>query len=134
MSFQDRDYPSRVTVSCPKKGDVGGKLVLLPQTFEELLEIGAKRYGFLPAKVLSEDGAEIDAIELIRDGDHIKFLIWPPIVSCPPIVVRFIWIQSPFQQSMQQQVIASKCCEAETEVNRPEGDCSLLWSHLQHRL
>ncbi|KAA8523054.1 hypothetical protein F0562_009477 [Nyssa sinensis] len=69
----NRDYPSRVTVSCPEKGDVGGKLVLLPQTFQELLEIGAKRYGFLPAKVLSEDGAEIDDIELIRDGDRIKF-------------------------------------------------------------
>ncbi|KAM7519289.1 hypothetical protein LguiB_018251 [Lonicera macranthoides] len=65
---------TRVTVSCPEKGDVKGKLVLLPNSFQELLEIGAKKYGFLPAKVLTKEGADIDEIELIRDGDHIVFV------------------------------------------------------------
>ncbi|XP_057968813.1 potassium channel AKT1 [Malania oleifera] len=63
----------RVTVSCPEKGDAAGKLVLLPESLQELLEIGAKKYGFLPSKVLSRDGAEIDDIETIRDGDHLIF-------------------------------------------------------------
>ncbi|XP_059638047.1 potassium channel AKT1-like [Cornus florida] len=70
----NRDYPARVTVSCPEKGDVKGKVVILPQTFHEVLEIGVKKFGFLPSKVLSKDGAEFDAIELIRDGDHLIFV------------------------------------------------------------
>lgn len=65
---------ARVTVSCPEKGDVKGKLILLPKSFQELLEIGAKKYGFLPAKVLSKEGADIDEIEVIRDGDHVVFV------------------------------------------------------------
>ncbi|KAH7848608.1 hypothetical protein Vadar_005096 [Vaccinium darrowii] len=68
-----RDYPARVTVSWPEKGDVKGKLVLLPQSFEELLDVGAKKFGTLPGKVLTKDGAEIDDIALIRDGDHLVF-------------------------------------------------------------
>lgn len=69
-----RNYAARVTVSCPQKGDVTGKLVLLPQSFQQLLEIGTKKYGFLPTKVLIKDGAEIEEIELIRDGDHLVFV------------------------------------------------------------
>lgn len=68
-----RNYAARVTVSCPEKGDVAGKLMLLPQTFQELLKIGAKKYGFINAKILSKDGAAIDDIELIRDGDQLIF-------------------------------------------------------------
>ena len=37
-----RDYPTRVTISFPQKGSVMEKLVLLPQSFQELLEIGTK--------------------------------------------------------------------------------------------
>ncbi|KAL0410514.1 UNVERIFIED_CONTAM: Potassium channel AKT1 [Sesamum latifolium] len=70
-----RSYAPRVTVSCPEKGDSAGKLVLLPDSFEELLEICDKKYGFYPAKVLSKDGAEINDIVLIRDGDHLVFAI-----------------------------------------------------------
>uniref|UniRef100_A0A2N9HEC5 Potassium channel n=1 Tax=Fagus sylvatica TaxID=28930 RepID=A0A2N9HEC5_FAGSY len=65
---------ARVTISCPEKEQVAGKLVLLPGSFKELLEIGAKKFGVLPAKVLSKDGAEIDDIEAIRDGDHLIFV------------------------------------------------------------
>ncbi|XP_076909501.1 potassium channel AKT1-like isoform X1 [Bidens hawaiensis] len=63
----------RVAVSCPKKGDVVGKLVLLPQSFQELLDIGVRKFGFLASKDVNMEGAEIDEIELIRDGDHLVF-------------------------------------------------------------
>ncbi len=39
--------------------------------FQELLEIDAKKFGILPAKVLSKYGAGTDDIEVIRDGDHL---------------------------------------------------------------
>ncbi|CAH9098794.1 unnamed protein product [Cuscuta europaea] len=64
---------ARVTVSCPEKGDVYGVVVMLPSSFQELLQIGIKKYGFVPEKVLSNEGAEIDCIELIRDNDHLVF-------------------------------------------------------------
>lgn len=66
--------PTRVTISCPEKGEVAGKLVLLPASFNELLEIGAKKFGICPAKVVCKDGAEIEDIEVIRDGDHLVFV------------------------------------------------------------
>ncbi|CAK9147152.1 unnamed protein product [Ilex paraguariensis] len=68
------NYSARVVISCPGKGDVAGKLVLLPQSFRELLEIGVKKYGFLADKILNIAGAEIDEIELIRDGDFLIFV------------------------------------------------------------
>ncbi|OVA00508.1 Cyclic nucleotide-binding domain [Macleaya cordata] len=64
-------YPARVTISCPEMGEVVGKLVLLPRSLEELLGIGATKFGFSASKVLTKDRAEIDSIELIRDGDHL---------------------------------------------------------------
>ncbi|KAI4335781.1 hypothetical protein L6164_014391 [Bauhinia variegata] len=62
---------ARVTISCPEKGELGRKLVLLPGTLKELLEMGAKKFGAFPTKVLTQDGAEIDDLEAIRDGDHL---------------------------------------------------------------
>ncbi|KAJ1390188.1 Voltage-dependent channel domain superfamily [Sesbania bispinosa] len=72
--MKSRVLPTRVTISCPEKGEVSGKLVLLPGSFKELLEIGAKKFGVFPAKVVCKDGAEIDDIEVIRDGDHLVFV------------------------------------------------------------
>lgn len=69
-----RDNPTRVTICCPEKGEAAGKLVLLPGSFQELLEIGAKKFGVSSPKVLTKDGAEIDGIEVIRDGDHLIFV------------------------------------------------------------
>ncbi|CAH9144307.1 unnamed protein product [Cuscuta epithymum] len=69
----ENPYRTRVTVSWPEKGDIAGKVVLLPKSFKELLEIGVKKYGFLPSKIMSKSGAEIDDIGLIRDNDHIVF-------------------------------------------------------------
>jgi len=51
-----------------------GKLILLPNAIQELLKIGGEKFGYLPVKVLSEDSAEIDDIDVIREGDHL-FLV-----------------------------------------------------------
>ncbi|XP_021912106.1 potassium channel AKT1-like [Carica papaya] len=63
----------RVTISCPGKGEPEGKLVLLPGSFQELKELGLKKFGIMPTKILNEEQAEIDEIEVIRDGDHLYF-------------------------------------------------------------
>ncbi|XVF34729.1 hypothetical protein REPUB_Repub18cG0084200 [Reevesia pubescens] len=65
---------ARVVISCPEKGETTGKLVLLPGSFQELLDIGAKKFGIFAAKVVSKGGAGIDDIEVIRDGDHLVFV------------------------------------------------------------
>ncbi|KAL2346750.1 hypothetical protein Fmac_000750 [Flemingia macrophylla] len=61
----------RVRISCPEKGEHAGKLVLLPKSLEELLDIGAKKFDISATKILTLDGAEVDDINLIRDGDHV---------------------------------------------------------------
>ncbi|KAG0487768.1 hypothetical protein HPP92_009863 [Vanilla planifolia] len=62
----------KITVSCPEGQDsTTSKLVLLPSSIEELLSIGSKKFGFQPAKIVTKDGAEIDDVLLIRDGDHV---------------------------------------------------------------
>ncbi|XP_022751651.1 potassium channel AKT1-like [Durio zibethinus] len=61
----------RVTIRCPERSQVPGKLILLPKSFQELLDIGAQRFSFSPTRVMTDDGAEIDDIELIRDGDKL---------------------------------------------------------------
>ncbi|NP_001268010.1 inward rectifying shaker-like K+ channel [Vitis vinifera] len=70
-SPRQRDFPARVTLSCPQKGEVAGKLVPLPQSLQELLDIGAKKFKFSPTKVVTKERAEVEDIELIRDGDHL---------------------------------------------------------------
>ncbi|KAK8568692.1 hypothetical protein V6N12_007236 [Hibiscus sabdariffa] len=64
---------TRVVISCPEVGQVKGKFVLLPGSYEELLDIGAKKFGIFSAKVVSK-GVEIDDIDVIRDGDHLVFV------------------------------------------------------------
>ncbi|KAL8237023.1 hypothetical protein R6Q59_018104 [Mikania micrantha] len=69
-----KENPGRVVVSCPEKGDIAGKLVFIPRNFQDLLEIGVKKYGFMASKVINKEGAEIDEIEVVRDGDHLVFV------------------------------------------------------------
>ncbi|XP_062206354.1 potassium channel AKT1-like isoform X2 [Phragmites australis] len=73
----------RVTIRCPEKGNTTGKLVLLPKSMKELLELGAKKFDFMPTRVLTIEGAEVDAVELIRDGDHLSLVSddWVPDVA-----------------------------------------------------
>lgn len=63
--------PIRSTISCPEKRDSTSKLVLLPKSIEELLSIGNKKFGFQADKIVTKDGAEIDDVKIIRDGDHL---------------------------------------------------------------
>ncbi|XP_038710789.1 potassium channel AKT1-like isoform X1 [Tripterygium wilfordii] len=67
-------YSARVILTCPEKGEVAGKLVPLPKSIHELLDIGSKNFGVTPTKILSKEGAEIDDIEVIRDGDQLVLL------------------------------------------------------------
>lgn len=60
-----------MTLSCPEKGEVAGKLVPLPKSLQELVELGAKKFGFPATKIVTKEGAEIEDIELIRDGDQL---------------------------------------------------------------
>lgn len=63
--------PKRVTVSCPEKSGMADKLVLLPSSLNELRQVGARKFGFLPSMVFTRDGAEIDDINVIRDDDQL---------------------------------------------------------------
>ncbi|KOM33075.1 hypothetical protein LR48_Vigan01g263100 [Vigna angularis] len=85
MKSSNAGSPARVIISCPEKGEVVGKLVLLPGSFQELLEIGAKKFGVYPAKVLCKDGGQIEDLEVIRDGDHLVFVCAGGVVEskCP---------------------------------------------------
>ncbi|KAK8342990.1 hypothetical protein V6Z12_A08G270200 [Gossypium hirsutum] len=65
---------ARVVISCPEIGHVHGKLIVLPGTFKEFIEIGAKKFGIFGAKVVTKEGVEIDDIDVIRDGDHLVFV------------------------------------------------------------
>jgi len=60
-----------VVISCPEKGEHAGKLVLLPNSLKELLDIGASKFDISATKILTTEGAEVDHINLIRDGDHL---------------------------------------------------------------
>lgn len=60
---------ARVTLSCPKKGEHAKKLIFLPKSLEELLHIGAEKFDYSATRILSKEGAEIEDIYVIRDGD-----------------------------------------------------------------
>lgn len=62
---------ARVTIHCPEEYQTSAVLVCLPESIEELLEVGSQRFGFSPTKVQTKDGALINDIKLIRDGDHL---------------------------------------------------------------
>ncbi|KAL0312070.1 UNVERIFIED_CONTAM: Potassium channel AKT1 [Sesamum radiatum] len=62
---------ARVTLSCPEKGDRVGRLVFLPGSLEELLNLGYQKFGIRPKKILTEGGFVIEDLTVIRDGDHL---------------------------------------------------------------
>jgi hypothetical protein len=73
----------RVIISCPEKGNTAGKLVVLPRSMQDLLLLGAKKFDMMPTKVLTIEGAEVDEVELIRDGDRLVLVSddWVPDVA-----------------------------------------------------
>lgn len=62
---------ARVTIHCPEKQDIPATLIRLPKSFQELLDIGSRKFELSVSKVLIKDGGLIDDIEVIRDGDHL---------------------------------------------------------------
>lgn len=52
-----------------------GKLVILPDSLEELFRVAGQRFGGYDFKrAVNAENAEIDDIDVIRDGDHLFFL------------------------------------------------------------
>ncbi|KAL3522704.1 hypothetical protein ACH5RR_015538 [Cinchona calisaya] len=52
-----------------------GKLILLPDSLEELFKIAGKKFGGQTfTKVLNAEDTEIDSLIVIRDGDHLFFV------------------------------------------------------------
>uniref|UniRef100_A0A8I6XF23 Potassium channel n=1 Tax=Hordeum vulgare subsp. vulgare TaxID=112509 RepID=A0A8I6XF23_HORVV len=71
----------RVTISCPEQGRSERRLlVFVPETMLQLLELGGNRFGFAATRVVTSDGAEIDDVRLVRDGDHLLLVSdqWAP--------------------------------------------------------
>ncbi|KAG6409655.1 hypothetical protein SASPL_127697 [Salvia splendens] len=62
---------ARVTLSCLEKGDTSGKLVLLPGSIAELVEVGCQKFDFRATKVATKDGYLVEDLAAVRDGDHL---------------------------------------------------------------
>ncbi|XP_042038065.1 uncharacterized protein LOC121783944 isoform X2 [Salvia splendens] len=63
-----------ITITCLEKGDVAGKLLVLPCSFMELKQIGVKIYGAIFVRVLDEKRVEINDIHVLRNGDRVNFV------------------------------------------------------------
>lgn len=76
----ERFFKKRVTIHLLGKHitnlqEQHGKLIILPDSLEELLHIAGEKFGVSKlTKVISTENAEIDDISVIRDGDHLFFL------------------------------------------------------------
>lgn len=51
--------------------DEEGSVVLMPGCLQELMDWGSQKFGFYPTKILTKDGALIEDLVVIRDGDHL---------------------------------------------------------------
>ncbi|KZV53895.1 hypothetical protein F511_23660 [Dorcoceras hygrometricum] len=78
LTFQPRvnvapppQHRARVVVSYPERGDAAGKLILLPKSIDELLDLGYHKFGIRPTKILTTNGALIEDLAVVRDGDHL---------------------------------------------------------------
>ncbi|KAJ8549343.1 hypothetical protein K7X08_033050 [Anisodus acutangulus] len=71
-------HKRRITIHMKKKEslhDQFGKLIILPDSLEELFRVAGQRYGGNDFKrAVNAEDAEIDDINVIRDGDHLFFL------------------------------------------------------------
>lgn len=48
-----------------------GKLVLLPDSLQELMKVAEAKFGKAARRVVTVDGAEVDDVAVLRDGDHL---------------------------------------------------------------
>jgi hypothetical protein len=69
-----------VTISCPEQGVSAKKLVFMPETMVQLVELAGCQFGFAPTRVVTMDGAQVDDARLVRDGDHLLVIThqWVP--------------------------------------------------------
>jgi hypothetical protein len=53
---------------------------------QQLLELGGNRFGFEPTRVVTGDGAEVEDVRLVRDGDYLLLVSdqWTPDTSSVP--------------------------------------------------
>lgn len=80
-SRQERERARvRVTISCPEKDSSAKKLVFMPETVRQLVELGGQTFMFVVTRAVTTEGAEIDDARLVRDGDHILLVTdqWVP--------------------------------------------------------
>jgi len=70
----------RVTISCPEQGASARKLVFMPETMVQLVELAGSQFGFAPTRAVTMDGAQVDDARLVRDGDHLLLVThqWVP--------------------------------------------------------
>jgi hypothetical protein len=84
-SRRERHARVRVTISCPEQGGSGArrKLVFMPETVAQLVELGGSTFGFAPTRAVTTDGAEVDDPRLVRDGDHLLLVTdqWVPDIG-----------------------------------------------------
>ncbi|RLM80747.1 potassium channel KAT4-like [Panicum miliaceum] len=65
-----RREPKRVVVH-QKSANAAGKLVFLPGSMQELMRVAKGKFGKAVTTVLTVDGAEVEDIDALRDGDHL---------------------------------------------------------------
>ncbi|XP_056694280.1 potassium channel KAT2-like isoform X2 [Spinacia oleracea] len=51
-----------------------GKLIVLPDSIEKLLSIAGQKFGHCFTRIINTENAEVEEIDVIRDGDHLFFL------------------------------------------------------------
>ncbi|KAK4345277.1 hypothetical protein RND71_035453 [Anisodus tanguticus] len=74
---ETKSIKKRVTIHMKKNNSLqehNGKLIILPDTLEELFRIACQRFGeYSLKKVVNAEDVEIDEVDVIRDGDHLFF-------------------------------------------------------------
>ncbi|KAG8055625.1 hypothetical protein GUJ93_ZPchr0001g31662 [Zizania palustris] len=68
---QFSDDPTCTTPSLRRRPS--GKLILLPDSMQDLMKVAEMKFGKAAIGVLTVEGAEVEDIEAIRDGDHLFF-------------------------------------------------------------
>ncbi|KAI4376648.1 hypothetical protein MLD38_014386 [Melastoma candidum] len=66
-----KSAPTKGTLLCPEIAGAAGKLVILTDSLQELLQTGTKIFGIPPANILTVDGAEVEDVKAISDGDYL---------------------------------------------------------------
>ncbi|KAJ8533583.1 hypothetical protein K7X08_006907 [Anisodus acutangulus] len=74
---ETKSIKKRVTIHMKKNNSFqehNGKLIILPDTLEELFRIACQKFGeYSLKKVVNAEDVEIDEVDVIRDGDHLFF-------------------------------------------------------------